>query len=612
MSQSDEDVLEPFATAQSHLSTSSPQTPVNPRVLRSISVPNTADAGRCVMTQLSIKSPRLSSPASSAMMRTRDEAVSFSDGVSTMPSTAGPPQSADDELQADTIRNDNQVRIQGIVTSLKNMSLSKPETRLAIYFDQSDRASIVKNSSVFYAEQPAKGVEMFCVAQRLADVDYRMQVQFKTPRAHSKLIDIKCQIVYNPWTDDCVLINWAGKALYLVNIKHPYTYGLLSPGQRYKIRPGLWGIADFQSNDVVYDCIVKFLLNGRRHTVSITPRSSARRNGRLTKRQVLDASLSTDIAIPSPRFMRNSQANAEKATKNPLLGLKGGDVANIEMPLRDTTFRQEGSNYQLQIVGKISPKGVSSVYSCRHSLIDDGKIAVKVIDYGDEFLGELGVAYCSKLYKREKHFLERLNHGNIVSLKGFDGRVLAMYLERLPHSLARGIDSPFSLSDASKIFKDVSSALKYLANKGIAHNDIKPSNIAYSATRGAVLLDFGIASSSNELSGGGTPWYLPPEFITSSGRCPAGDIWAFGVVMLYILRKIQLPESKESWNINDVRNNSSAAKNEMKKWLAMIIKTRNGLDKTSPIEYATYLMLDENPATRMTARGIQNTIEYLK
>lgn len=191
--------------------------------------------------------------------------------------------------------------------------------------------------------------------------------------------------------------------------------------------------------------------------------------------------------------------------------------------------------------------------------------------------------------------------------------MLALHLELLPPSLAQGLNSPFRPSDASKILRTVSSALKYLESEGIVHNDIKPSNIAYTPGRGAVLFDFGIASLSNEVRFGGSPWYIPPELMHSSKRSPAGDIWAFGIIMLYVLRKIQYPETMgKSWEINEIRKASSVAKEQMMAWLNSIYDARDGLDETSAIEYVTFLMLDEDHHSRITATGIQNTLDFVQ
>lgn len=131
--------------------------------------------------------------------------------------------------------------------------------------------------------------------------------------------------------------------------------------------------------------------------------------------------------------------------------------------------------------------------------------------------------------------------GNIVKLEAFDGRMLALFFKFLPPSLAQRRDSPFIPSDISNILKTTSSALTYLGANGIVHNNIKPSNIAYSPFEGAVIFDFESASSSNETKLCGAPWYLPPELATDSRRSPAGDVWAFGIIMLYLLNKIKYP-----------------------------------------------------------------------
>lgn len=67
-----------------------------------------------------------------------------------------------------------------------------------------------------------------------------------------------------------------------------------------------------------------------------------------------------------------------------------------------------------------------------------------------------------------------------MRLRAFDGRLFAMYMEHLPRSLARGVRSPFTPSDASTIHRDISSTLSYLVTQKVIHNDIKPGNIAYS------------------------------------------------------------------------------------------------------------------------------------
>lgn len=163
-----------------------------------------------------------------------------------------------------------------------------------------------------------------------------------------------------------------------------------------------------------------------------------------------------------------------------------------------------------------------------------------------------------------------------MSLKAFDGRLFAMYVEHLPKSLHRSTESPFTPSDASIILRDISSALAYLVTQQVLHNDIKPANIAYSPERGAVLLDFGLAeSSASPRPTGGTPWYMPPESLSQKVRGAPGDVWALGVTMLYVLGEIQLPErTGKGWIIKDLRDETAESHRRMKRWIDFVEQGR--------------------------------------
>ena len=191
-----------------------------------------------------------------------------------------------------------------------------------------------------------------------------------------------------------------------------------------------------------------------------------------------------------------------------------------------------------------------------------------------------------------------------MSLKSLDGRLFALYFESLPSSLNRGLNSPFAPSDANTILRDMSSALAYLKLEGIAHNDIKLANITYSLQRGAVLIDFGLATAIDEpMSTGGTPWYMPPEFAHGTGsRNVSGDIWALGVTMLYVLRKITLPDRiGKGWLIRDVFEKASDACRKMDAWLTEVEDARKHLDHANLIERQVYKMLDTRIDSRVQA-----------
>lgn len=196
--------------------------------------------------------------------------------------------------------------------------------------------------------------------------------------------------------------------------------------------------------------------------------------------------------------------------------------------------------------------------------------------------------------------------------------MFALYLEHLPPSLFRGLRSSLELSDAYIILHDTSSALAYLAAQSIVHNDIKPLNITYSPHRGAVLIDFGMATGVEPTVTGGSPWYLPPEFIGKGIRGSPGDVWALGITMLYVLGKIEFPErAVKGWAIGDV-STPGDSNTRMKDWLQFITRNRDTLnqvnkgDKKAKIEYIVFSMLEDDRPLRFKPESITSALDAIE
>lgn len=138
------------------------------------------------------------------------------------------------------------------------------------------------------------------------------------------------------------------------------------------------------------------------------------------------------------------------------------------------------------------------------------------------------------MWLRETGIHSKLSAGGlptIVQLLGLDARVHSFYLEdiaapSLIQRAWRGPDDYFlgTLVDARRVLGDMASALAFVHESGVAHNDIKPGNILFSAARGAVLIDFGLSTDNARDSGvaqtAGTPWYIPPEFMENPTEGP--------------------------------------------------------------------------------------------
>ncbi|CAK7246415.1 MAG: hypothetical protein STHCBS139747_008046 [Sporothrix thermara] len=261
-----------------------------------------------------------------------------------------------------------------------------------------------------------------------------------------------------------------------------------------------------------------------------------------------------------------------------------------------------------------------------------------------------------------------LQHENIVRLYGGDARHLSLYMEYVDAAdlgkkgTWRATNSDYFTGDrrdALRILRDIAGALNYIHGLGLVHNDVKPRNILYSRERGAVLCDFGLStemprnsghsssssSSSSSASAliGGTPYYVPPEFIGRKLRGPPSDVWALGITMLYVLRKIEFPDTRGGrhrarpplyWQIADVnkapaplapspaslgvagQNPGAAAAaaatttptlsaaTQMKMWLSEVTEAKEKLNREDKIERLTYEMLVPNPAHRITMKQL--------
>lgn len=200
----------------------------------------------------------------------------------------------------------------------------------------------------------------------------------------------------------------------------------------------------------------------------------------------------------------------------------------------------------------------------------------------------------------------------IVKLIGADSRFFAIFLEHVKdQNLGAWCDSTGifkgTRADAIQVLKDMADALLHLRQHKVLHNDIKPSNILYGRS-GAILIDFGNSTDdvNPALGGGGTPWYVGPEYLEFDPngqpiRGPPCDMWALGVVMIYLLRLTPLPDlgrQVKEWIISDVRRKPTD-RDSMKRWVGLVGETRSNLNTDNRVEDLVYRMLDRSPVSRI-------------
>lgn len=132
-----------------------------------------------------------------------------------------------------------------------------------------------------------------------------------------------------------------------------------------------------------------------------------------------------------------------------------------------------------------------------------------------------------------------------------------------------------------------------------------------------MLLDFGMASYSSDTSEtiGGSPWYIPPEYLNSQSRGFSGDMWALGITMLYLLDAISLPDKSRGWNIFEAFNTGSHDRWLMELWLGKIESIRLGLcqkDEWNEVKVLVAKMLHNKAKARVTAAQLEALAIKLK
>ncbi|PTB78016.1 kinase-like protein [Trichoderma longibrachiatum ATCC 18648] len=429
-------------------------------------------------------------------------------------------------------------------------------------------------------------------------------------------------------SDNCLLINKAEKAIYVVDLNLQAVRTCLREKEGRVVCPGIWTISvDTGERDRFNENrLVEFLLLTRRFTVSIhgvieqAADDLAAGDDRGAKRQKLDdgkmKSRKVQATDPSRKQTEHLSIAESRPTLPaprqvvnravvPLLDLRDGETALIQAP--EVNLTDQMGSYRLQRIQEISDRQAAGVFSCQRSGISETLVAKILCCQNHPRL--LDLRRLMELWMQEKTMLEGLEHKNIVSLKGVDARFFAIYLECLPSSLRRGPQSPsIGRSDAWRILHDISSALTYLARRGIVHHDIKPQNITYSVDRGAVLIDFGMAASvTNTDEQGGTPHFVPPEYLIKDKRSRglAGDVWALGVTMLCILRKLPRNVFKRHiflWELLDEKSQSFAAFGDL---LQDIASARKQLDLEDMLEKLVFQMLDPDRERRISATAIE-------
>ncbi len=211
----------------------------------------------------------------------------------------------------------------------------------------------------------------------------------------------------------------------------------------------------------------------------------------------------------------------------------------------DELIGQQLDEYQIEAL--LGSGGMARVYRAIDVRLHR-YVAIKVIDTPYQADSD----YLSRFH-REGQAIARLEHPHIVRLYRYGEAQGLLYMAM---QYVKGADLRFVLDsyrqdgdliearEASRIIRQVCSALDYAHSQGVIHRDVKPANILLDKQGEVLLSDFGLALLTEIGTRGevfGSPHYVAPEqAISSAGAVPQSDQYSVGII-LYEMFTGELP-----------------------------------------------------------------------
>ncbi len=199
--------------------------------------------------------------------------------------------------------------------------------------------------------------------------------------------------------------------------------------------------------------------------------------------------------------------------------------------IEDTTL----SHYRLR---QLLARGGMSIVYIAEDTHTGSTVAIKLVHKSnDEYYSH---------FQREVQTLADLKHNHVLPVfeYGEHGSWFYMVMPYVAYgTLKQHLTKSLLLSthEAGRILAQLAAALSLSHERGIAHGDIKPSNILLHNGEHVYLADFGLARHIQETGEAthihvpqGTPEYMAPE-LTVQSATPSSDIYALGVVLYQML-----------------------------------------------------------------------------
>ena len=191
-------------------------------------------------------------------------------------------------------------------------------------------------------------------------------------------------------------------------------------------------------------------------------------------------------------------------------------------------------NQRYQIVRQVGQGGFGFVYEARDIRLAK-TVALKQTRFTD--------AQRKQAFEREAQLLAQLKHAGLPPVTDHfsdaDGQFLVM--EFIPgDDLATKLQQrggPFPLAQVLQWADQLLEILAYLHNHQppVCHYDIKPGNLKLAPDGSLMLLDFGLAKSSDSRASGFSDDYSPIEQFAGTGTDARSDLYAAGATLYHLL-----------------------------------------------------------------------------
>jgi len=182
--------------------------------------------------------------------------------------------------------------------------------------------------------------------------------------------------------------------------------------------------------------------------------------------------------------------------------------------------------------------GAMALVFLAHDIKHDRWVAIKVLK------PDVATAIGAERFHREIEVVAGLTHPHILPLYD-SGEAAGLLYFVMPYVEGESlrerlqVDGSLSVSEATRIAREMADALEFAHRHGIVHRDVKPANIMLSAGH-AQLADFGIAHlierAEATLTGTGitvgTPAYMSPEQVSGDEALDGrSDVYSLGCVL---------------------------------------------------------------------------------